>query len=59
MFALALHRDSFAWSEWVLYPDFLGGWLLFGAVFMLAVAYTLLFDWVDAGATTGSLEADT
>lgn len=37
MLALALlHRDSFAWSEWVLYPDFLVGWLLFGAAYLLA-----------------------
>lgn len=32
---------------------------LFVGPVVLAVAYTLLFDWVDAGATTGSLEADT
>ncbi|MEX2582920.1 MAG: cytochrome c oxidase assembly protein, partial [Gemmatimonadota bacterium] len=30
-----LHRESFAWSEWVVYPDFLIGWLLFGALYLL------------------------
>jgi predicted PurR-regulated permease PerM len=30
---------------------------LFVGPVVLAVAYTLLFDWVDAGATTGSLDA--
>jgi putative membrane protein len=33
--AVLLHRESFAWSEWVLYPDFLIGWLLFGAAYIL------------------------
>jgi putative membrane protein len=33
--ALLLHRDSFSWSEWTLYPDFLIGWLLFGALYLL------------------------
>jgi putative membrane protein len=31
-----LHRESFSWSEWVLYPDFLIGWLLFGALYILS-----------------------
>jgi putative membrane protein len=33
--AVLLHRESFSWSEWVLYPDFLIGWLLFGAAYLL------------------------
>lgn len=37
MFSAALlHVESFSWSEWVLYPDFLIGWLLFGAAYLLA-----------------------
>src|SRR5690606_41634269 len=36
MLALALlHRESFSWSEWVLYPDFLIGWLLLGGAYLL------------------------
>ncbi|MEX2572475.1 MAG: cytochrome c oxidase assembly protein [Gemmatimonadota bacterium] len=31
-----LHKEGFAWSEWVLYPDFLIGWLLFGGVYLLS-----------------------
>lgn len=35
--ALALlHRESFSWSEWILYPDFLVGWLLMSGVYLLA-----------------------
>jgi putative membrane protein len=31
-----LHRESFSWAEWKLYPDFMIGWLLlFGAYFLL------------------------
>jgi putative membrane protein len=30
-----LHVDSFAWSEWVFYPEFLVGWVLFGAAYIL------------------------
>ena len=33
--AFALHRASFSWSEWVLYPDFLIGWLFFGGLYLL------------------------
>jgi putative membrane protein len=33
--ALLLHRESFSWSEWTVYPDFLIGWLLFGALYIL------------------------
>ena len=37
MLTLALlHSGEFAWSDWRLYPDFLVGWLLFGAVYYLA-----------------------
>ncbi|MDR0786782.1 MAG: cytochrome c oxidase assembly protein [Gemmatimonadota bacterium] len=36
MVAVALlHGGTFSWSEWVLYPDFLGGWLIFGAAYLL------------------------
>lgn len=34
---ILLHRESFSWSEWVLYPDFLIGWLLLGAGYLLCV----------------------
>lgn len=34
--AVLLHVDSFAWSEWVLYPDFLIGWLIVGAGYLLS-----------------------
>ncbi len=33
--AVILHRQSFSWSEWVLYPDFLIGWLLLGGAYLL------------------------
>lgn len=37
MFAVALlHSGTFSWSEWVLYPDFLIGWLIFGAAYLLS-----------------------
>jgi putative membrane protein len=36
MLAVLLHRESFSWSEWTLYPDFLIGWLLFGAAYLLS-----------------------
>jgi putative membrane protein len=35
MFAVALHGGSFSWSEWVLYPDFLIGWLILGGLYLL------------------------
>ncbi len=35
MLAIALHGGTFSWSEWVLYPDFLVGWLVFGAAYLL------------------------
>ena len=36
-FALVLHSETFSWSEFTLYPDFLVGWLLFGGLYFLAV----------------------
>jgi putative membrane protein len=30
-----LHAGSFSWAEWKLYPDFMVGWLLFGAAYFL------------------------
>lgn len=30
-----LHTETFAWNEWRVYPDFLAGWLLFGAAYYL------------------------
>lgn len=37
MFALVLlHPQSFAWTEWRLYPDFLIGWLLLFGFYLLA-----------------------
>jgi putative membrane protein len=36
MHALALlHGDAFSWTDWVLYPDFMIGWLLMGAAYLL------------------------
>jgi putative membrane protein len=36
MLAVALlHGGTFSWTEWVLYPDFLIGWLIFGAAYLL------------------------
>jgi len=35
MFAAILHRDSFSWSAWVLYPDFMIGWLLMAGLYLL------------------------
>jgi putative membrane protein len=34
--AVLLHRESFSWTEWALYPDFLIGWLLFSAAYLLS-----------------------
>ena len=36
LLTVLLHVDSFSWSEWVLYPDFLVGWLVLGGVYLLA-----------------------
>ena len=33
--AILLHRDSFSWTEWTLYPSFLVGWLLLGGAYVL------------------------
>jgi putative membrane protein len=36
MFSLALlHRETFSWTEWVFYPDFLIGWFVFGGIYLL------------------------
>lgn len=36
MFSLALlHAESFSWSVWKLYADFMVGWLLFGGAYFL------------------------
>lgn len=35
-FALLLHAEGFAWTEWTLYPSFLIGWLLLGGAYLLA-----------------------
>lgn len=32
---ILLYQESFSWSEWVLRPDFMIGWLLFGAAYLL------------------------
>jgi putative membrane protein len=32
-----LHQETFSWTEWKLYPDFLSGWLLFGGVYFLLI----------------------
>jgi putative membrane protein len=38
MFSFALlHRESFSWTEWQLYPDFLIGWLLLFGAYLLCV----------------------
>lgn len=38
MFSLALlHTESFSWTEWKLYPDFLSGWLVFGGLYFLLI----------------------
>jgi putative membrane protein len=37
MLSLALlHAESFSWTEWRLYPDFMVGWLLLGGVYFLS-----------------------
>ncbi len=33
--AVLLHRESFSWTEWTLYPSFLIGWLLLGGAYLL------------------------
>ena len=33
--AVLLHRESFSWTEWTLYPSFLIGWLLLGGTYLL------------------------
>jgi putative membrane protein len=33
MAAIALHPSSFSWTDWVVYPDFLIGWLLVMALY--------------------------
>ncbi len=37
MFAAVIHAGTFSWSEWVLYPDFLIGWLVLGGIYLLCV----------------------
>ncbi|HEX8694487.1 MAG TPA: cytochrome c oxidase assembly protein [Longimicrobium sp.] len=32
-----LHGETFAWSEWRVYPSFMAGWLLLGAAYFLLV----------------------
>ncbi|MDQ3555390.1 MAG: cytochrome c oxidase assembly protein [Gemmatimonadota bacterium] len=33
--AVLLHRESFSWTEWTIYPSFLIGWLLLEGAYML------------------------
>jgi putative membrane protein len=35
--ALLLHQESFSWTEWKVYPQFMVGWLLFGAAYFLLI----------------------
>jgi putative membrane protein len=35
--ALFLHGETFAWNEWKVYPSFMVGWLLMGALYFLLV----------------------
>ena len=34
---LALHGETFSWSEWRVYPSFMAGWLLLGAAYFLVI----------------------
>ena len=47
-----LHKESFSWSEWVLYPDFMVGWLLFGGGYFL-LAGPLRRNFPDSRPVTG------
>jgi putative membrane protein len=35
--AVFLHGETFAWNEWKVYPSFMVGWLLMGALYFLLV----------------------
>jgi len=35
--AMFLHGETFAWNEWKVYPSFMVGWLLMGALYFLLI----------------------
>jgi len=35
--AMALHQETFSWTEWRVYPSFMVGFLLFGATYFLLI----------------------